>query len=181
MDEIKNDPVQEKKPHSSINSVLLVALLGIILVLLLCNLIGTGYLIFKSQQQITSGETTFSREPLPAELDSAEGQETLFEKFKVPFNNMDDDKLYTLLDPLVRTEITREDFDEQMPLLYQIGGTISNGIYSHYDYQGTTRGRKVFILHYIIETNNGTASLDITIAKADQEPYTIWGFHINKQ
>ena len=148
--------------------------------LLICNLGATGYLIYKSQQTVNEG-TASTDESLPAELDSAEGKEALFEKFREPFNNKDDDKLYTLLDPLVRTEVTREKFDEQMPLIYQIGSTINNGVYSHYDYQGITRGRKVFILHYIIETDNGAATLDITIAQADQEPYTIWGFHINKQ
>jgi hypothetical protein len=85
------------------------------------------------------------------------------------------------LDPVVQVEITREKFGEQMPLIYQIGSTINNGVYSHYDYEGISRGRKVFILHYSIETDNWTATLNITVAQTNQEPYTIWGFNLNKR
>ncbi len=180
MEEIKNYTDQDKKTRPSIISVLTIVLLGIILVLLTCNLSATGYLLFKSQQN-DSEQSVSTSEPLPDELDSANGRDELFEKFREPFNNKDDDSLYELLNPLVRVEVTREKFDEQMPLIYQIGNTINSGVYSHYDYQGISRGRKVFILHYIIETDKGTATLDITVAKADQEPYTVWGFHLNTQ
>ncbi len=181
MEETKIYSEQEKKTGPNIISLVTIALLGIVLILLICNLSATGFLIFKSQQLTNSGGAESSIEPLPDELDSAEEKEALLERFREPFNDRNDDQLYTLLDPLVRTEVTREKFDEQMPLIYQIGGNITNGVYSHYDYQGITRGRKVFILHYIIETDKGAATLDITIAQANQEPYTIWGFHINKQ
>ena len=180
MEEIKMSPEQDKKTRPSTIVVAIIVLLGIILVLLTCNLGATGFLIYKSQQT-TKGGTASTDESLPAELNSAQGRDALFEKFREPFNNNDDDKLYALLDPLVRVEITRKKFDEQMPLIHQIGSKINNGVYSHYEYKGISNRRKVFILHYIIDTDNGTASLDITIAQAGQEPYTIWGFHLNKQ
>lgn len=180
MEGINNNLDQEKKQRPNTFTIATSVLLALVLVLLICNLTGTGYLIFKSQQTGSEGSASTS-EPLPDELNSAKGKKELFERFREPFNNKDSDSLYELLDPLVRVEVTREKLDEQMPLIYQIGNTIKSGVYSHYDYQGATRGRKVFILHYIVETDKGTATLDITVAKANQEPYTIWGFRLNTQ
>jgi len=180
MEGINNNYDQEKKQQPNSFSIVAITLLALILMLLVCNLAATGYVIFKLQQT-DNGKSASTSEPLPNELDSTKGKDELFEKFRELFNNKDDDGLYELLDPLVRVEITREKFDEQLPIIYQISSTIKSGAYSHYDYQGMSRGRKVFVLHYIIETDKGTATLDITIAKADQEPYTIWGFHLNKR
>lgn len=179
MEETKNNSDQEKQQRLNFSTITFV-LLAIILILLICNLTATGYLIVKSRQTASEGIASTVK-PLPDELNSARGKDALLEKFIEPFNNKDDDRLYELLDPLIRVEVTREKFNEQIPLIYQIGGTIKSGVYSHYDYQGISNGRKIFILHYLLETDKGTAKLDITVAKADQGPYTIWGFNINKQ
>lgn len=180
MEELKTSPEQEKKTRPNILSVVIIILLGIILVLLICNLSATGYLIYKSQQTIGGG-TASTDEPLPAELNSAQGKAALFEKFREPFNNKDDDNLYALLDPLAQADLTREKFDQQIPLLYQVAGKINSGVYSHYEYKGISRGRKWFVLYYRIQTDKGTLTLNITTAQADQEPYTVWGYHIDTQ
>jgi hypothetical protein len=149
-------------------------------VLLTCNLSATGYLIYRSQQTTVGGPAS-TDEPLPAELNSAEGKATLLEKFRTRFNDKNDNNLFALLDPLAQVEITRDKFDQQMPLLYQVAGKINNGVYSHYEYKGISNGRKWFILYYGIQTENGILTLNITIAQSGQEPYTIWGFHIDTQ
>jgi len=179
MEEIRVTPEQEKKSRPNTTSAVIIGLLKIILVLLIFNLGATGYLIYKSQQNVI-GETTTTNEPLPAELNSAQGKTALFEKLKEPFNNMDNEKLYALLDPLLQVEVTSEEFDAQMPLFYQLTGSIKNGVYSHYEYVGISDGKKWFTVYYKIQTDNGMGTLNITIVQVNQEPYTIWGFHIER-
>lgn len=168
---------QEKQPPSNTVSRITIGLLVIIVLILVCNLGATGYLVYLFQQ-IPSGEITSTKEPLPTELSSEQERITLFEKFRVLFNDRDNEKLYGLVAPLARVEYTREQFDQEMPILYQLAGNINSGTYSHYEYGGISHGRKWFELYYRIQTDHGIGTLTITVAQEDQEPYEIWGCNI---
>ena len=180
MEESTNVLRPETNSRPNTIPVAIIIMLGIVLVLLTCNLGATGYLVYQYQQN-PGGDSAFAVEPLPAGLESADDKAALFEQFRELFNRKDNDGLYALLDPLVHVQITRPDFDRQIPLLYQMAGRINSGAYSHYDYQGVNNGKKVFILHYLVDTANGAANLDITIAQDGDAPFTIWGFFLNVQ
>ena len=169
---------QEKQPRSKAVSGINSALLVIIIFLLVCNLGATGYLVYQFQQT-SSGEIASANEPLPKELSSEQVRMALFENFRVLFNDRDNDNLYALFDPLAREEFTREQLDQQLPILYQIAGKINSGTYSYYEYSGISEGRKWFVLYYRIQTDNGIGTLKFTVAQRDQEPYKIWGFNIS--
>ena len=139
--------MEESKPKSNTLSYLIIILLVISIALLMLNLGATIFLVLRSQQTLTTSSAS-ANEPLPAELSSALGRTTLSEKFKEPFNNKDSDRLYALLDPLAQIEVTRTQFEQQMPLIYNIAGKIESGVYSHYEYMGISRGKKVFNLYY---------------------------------
>lgn len=172
--------MEEGKPKSNVLSYVIIALLTVSIILLMLNLGATAFLILRFQQTLTAG-TISETEPLPAELRSTQERTKLFEEFKEPFNNRDSEKLYSLLDPLAQVEISREQFDQQLPLLYEIGGNIESAVYSHYDYMGISNGRKWFVLFYRLKTDQGPSTLRITVAQGDSESYTVMGFHIGSQ
>jgi hypothetical protein len=171
---------EKAKSGSNILAYITIALLGVIVILLLVNLAATTFLIFKSQQAVASNQPSVS-EPLPAELSSTQGKEELFEKFRKPFNDRDNEKLYSLLDPLAQVEISKEELDKQLSFIYGLAGEIESGTYSHYDYMGISKGRKWFILYYRVKTDQRPVTVRITVSQEGDEPYTILGFHVDSQ
>jgi hypothetical protein len=178
VEEIVEAPKQENKSHSNILPVATIALLGVILIALLCNLGATGYLITLSRQSDVVGAAS-TTESLPTGLNSVQEKMLLFERIREPYNLQDDQSVYALLDPLAQADLPQEKIIEQLSLLFQITGKIENGVYSYYEYKGISQGRKWYILYYRIQTVRGPATLNITIGQTDQEPFTIWGFHID--
>ncbi len=169
--------MEKEKSRPNIFPIVIIALLSVSIMLLVLNLGATIFLILRPQQMPLDSPVS-DKEPLPAELSSAQGRAALFEKFKEPFNNRDDDKLYALFDPLAQIEATREQFDQEMPNIYKIAGKIESGVYSHYEYMGITQGKKWFNLYYALKTDQGTRILRITVAQESVGSYLFMGFNI---
>ncbi len=178
MAEISPNVNQEKRPRSNITTGITIALLLLIVILLVCNLGATGYLVYQGQQTSGGGGAS-TEEPLPPELSSQQSRTALFEQFRLLFNDRDNENLYSLFDPVAREEYPREQLDEELLILYQIAGEINSGTYSHYEYRGASRGRRWYALSYRIQTEHGVGTLTITVAQQDEEPYGIWGLNIN--
>jgi len=169
---------QEKKPKSNPFSRIAISLLVIIVLLLISNLSITGFLAYKLLQS-SGGEIASAIEPLPMELSSEQSRTALFENCRALFNDQDSDNLYALFAPLAQIEIPQEQMDQQLPVLYQITGKINSGTFSHYEFNGISNGRKWFVLYYRVQTDNGLGTLTIMVAQNGQEPYEIWGYHID--
>ncbi len=168
------------KNRSRTFTFVVISLLSLIVVLLVCNLSATTYLIFKFQQSpnlASAGET----EPLPASLGSSQAKDQLLQDFQELYNAQDSAGLYSLLDPLAQIDIPKEKFNQQINDIYQLTGKIENGTYSQYKYLGVSNGRKWFSLEYKIRTEKGSASLVINITQQDGESYHIVGFNLNQR
>lgn len=169
---------EKSKPY--VLSYVIIGLLSICIILLLINLGATGFLIFRSQRTATATETP-EIEPLPAGLSSVEKRKELFERFKKPFNNNDNENIHALLGPLAQVGISKEEINERILFVYEFTGNIESGSYSHYDYAGISEGKKWFVLYYELKTDKGPATLSVTIAQEGDEPYAIFGFYVDRQ
>jgi hypothetical protein len=156
----------------------IIGLQVMILVCLIINMGATGYLIYRLHQPFTEG-TTSIEESLPTDLNSSQGKTDLFEEIRIPFNERDNERLYALLDPLAQIEVPREEFDDSMLILYQMVGEIESGVYSHYNYQGNSNGKKWFVLYYRIHTEHGLMMLRVSVGQAGIEPYSVVGFRVD--
>lgn len=158
---------------------LIIALLVTAIMLSVCNLAATAYLVVTSRQAGAESSSEES-EPLPSALQTNRAREDLLEQFRERYNDRDTEALYLFLDPIVRVDVPREQFDQEMGTIYLLAGRIDHGAYSHFEYQGFFDGRKWFLLYYRVATDQGPGTLAITVAVQGDETYSVVGFTVNR-
>ncbi len=131
--------------------------------------------------QLVEKIVTPTPEPLPEPLRSSNARDELFDKFQKAYNLRDNAKLYSLLDPLIQIQIPRDTFDQQMSFIYPLTDDIEDGVFASYEFKGIQDGWKWFLLYYKLATEQGPATLIITIAQENGGAYKIAGFHINRE
>jgi hypothetical protein len=118
---------------------------------------------------------------LPAELQSEQAKADLIDSFLQPYNSRDYEALWSLLDDIVKVELTYEDLVDTVDTIFDVGGQIEDIAYSYYSGQQLTDGRKYFDLYYKARTADYTATVKISILQQYDEPYRFIGFNVNFQ
>ncbi len=153
----------------------------IIVILLVLNLSATvALLIDNLSSDSDNGDTESSiSSSLPDSLKSSEAKLNLFNSLVQPYNDQDSDALYDKMGALMKTEVSRQDFSEQLEILYDMSGKITNGTYSHYETLPDQYGMSGYVLYYSADINKGPCQVKITVYQQDDDPYQVVGFRFD--
>ncbi len=152
------------------------ALLKVILVLLVLDFGATIYLIL-APREATPVASVAAQEPLPEGLASVQGRTELYDRLVIALNAHDAEGLWAMIDPSIRPQLEAK-WEQALPTIFSLTGQIKDGAYSHYEYGGESMGKQVYLLYYSLLTDRGPAMLCVTVAKAADAPYALWGLNV---
>jgi hypothetical protein len=191
------DPSQQPEPDNSDKSTEVRKRTGIVfpmfrvivVVLLVLNLSATSALLvdhftsseFDSSQYMADGNQAPSdtTAPLPESLRSEAARMTLFYSMVDLYNDRDYDGLYDMCGPILKTEMSHQQFKDQLEALYHITDTIENGVYSHYRAVPKAYGMTEYRLFYLADTDAGPTEVHIILYQQHDDPYQITGFYLH--
>jgi len=154
----------------------------IIVILLSLNLIATTVLVvdnFTSSESENDEVATNSEMSLPDNLKSLEAKMSLYDSIVDPFNTKDTDTIYDRMGSVLKAQLSREDFSDQLDVVYELSGQIENGNYSYYEAQPSVYGMTMYSLYYSVETESGAMELKIQLHQQEDDPYQITGVKLN--
>jgi hypothetical protein len=149
-------------------------LLYVITVLLVLNVIFTTRRGFGPSQSAENASA-----PVSFELEAAE-RTALFNRFKELYNARDRNGLYELLDPVIRVQVARADFDTNLDKLYGLFSSVNEGAYSHTNDAGSMDGMPIYQLVYKVRVESELFEqgvLSITVTPEDENCRVI-GFRL---
>ncbi|WP_419905028.1 hypothetical protein [Kiloniella sp.] len=138
-------------------------LLCIITVLLLVNLVGTGWIATKVVNQ--NSVTIDASETLP-EIFNDKVISGLYDNFEEAINSENYQGLYNSFDPFIKPQLDFNDLIQLGAKFRSSFGSLSEGAYSHYEYLGSEKGRDWYNIIYIAKSSGGklaTPSVEVTI------------------
>ena len=152
----------------------------VILILVVLNLIGTAFLLFRVRTSSGPALTPSSPDALPRGLQSQEERMALFERVKKAINSASTDEMLAILDPIARMELSKDQLGKQMKYVRDLTGDILEGAYSHYEATSTSQGTRTYRLYYQIRTERAKAVMIITVGQQDDESYRLLGYQIGE-
>ena len=91
-----------------------------------------------------------SRPGLPSALTKAE-RDRIFEDIQREFNKANFGALYDMFYDAAKVQIPKNEFIDSFSSLHRMFGGIKEGAYSHYTYEGTPQGMRLFTLIYAVK------------------------------
>ena len=156
-----------------------IALLVVILFFIIINLSVTAFLVFRPTM-IQTGAKVIAQPSLPTGLDTADGRRALFERLRQPFNLKDYQGLYEILDEAAQIQISIETLESTIDSIYLTTGRIESGAYSHFVIQDTTSTSNTYNLYYLLRTEKGQGTMQVTVLVQGNEPYRVLGLSISQ-
>ena len=129
-------------------------LLYVITTLLAINLAVTIWSVTRPLQE--SGSQSAASQELPKTLTKAE-REKIFQDFRTYYNAENYNELYNMFDDLAKFQMQREKISSVFGGMRKQVGQITDGIYTHYEYDGRKDGMDWFTLVYKLSLENGVA------------------------
>ncbi len=158
-------------------------LLYLLTVLVALNLLATGWLVHAVSTRTVGSEQQAS--DLPEVLDSVE-RARLFGEISSRFNAEDFSGLYDRFDDLAKVELDRADTIDLMRKMRIGFGSVSDGIYSHHELTGDSKGRKSYTIYYRAKLTGGEMIPETTgylkaLVFTSGQSYGFTGFSVNAE
>ena len=128
-------------------SALLVALVGLVIV----NIVATVGVMKKVDKILPTDTASKTIEnPLPESI-TKDVVGDIFTQFEKAFNSHDFDTFYGLFSPFAQSQMKREELVKTYSQLIDYFDEVSNGVFSHYEFNGQQGNMKAYNLNYIVD------------------------------
>lgn len=139
--------------------------------LLALNLVVAAYGAFRPQAVATGIDAPAQAQAQAPDIAEAKADHLASDVIE-RFNARDNAGMYSLFDDLARTQLTREQVDEQMAKLYQVIGRVDDSAYSGAVLAGNDSGRDYYHLNYKVRLSEGpftTGDMRLTVIRRGDE------------
>jgi hypothetical protein len=119
-----------------------------------------------------------TQQPLPSYLDKKE-IDALFERVRLAFNERDTSKLFALLGPMARAQVTEEVAARTIAPTFDLLGKLESGFFVQSGFMGQQGLYKSFVLNYFgvyEKSKRGTVTIYVI---DDGSSYQIWSMMFN--